>query len=587
MLILFLRSISNEHQMGLFEMPTMVAGHVKKDGTMVAPYVARRKRSTETHHAVQQAKPMPLVLFPKGNDNQAMENAKTFIQAWDNEFEAAYGDASGAAWSSLKNQALALASRYGAATSEDAAKYLKHGNDNEAFAEHTIEVFFRPLKAAGWPDPRSGDGAIVIGDAAHAAWGTPAEAPAVNIAPEEVLQPIGLPNKRDVPDYLVPRVEAIIEKVNRRAAKLGVEGFKLVKGEAYEKKIKGEHGGPDLYTVMIPCTIEGPKIKAPGGWQLEGRVDFEDGSIIVNSRPGHELPTRYRSISPTCEHCKSDRQRNAVFVFGDGDGKYLQVGRQCLKDYLGHDPAATLWAASEFGGIFDDIDGELDEDRASGGRASQLVSLDDVMTAAAWAVRKHGFVSAKAASERGGLVSPTSVDVSAALFDKKYRPEYLKGVTQADKDKAAAVVAWIQAEWGSKPDTSDYEYNAVELTARRAVHIRRIGLLTSLIAAYDRAHEEKVAREKRVDAYVGKVGERRDFKATFAGENSFDTAYGVMWIGRFDTPEGLLVYRGSTPFWDDGLKAGDAVEFKATIKEHADYKGTKQTIISRATLKKS
>ena len=428
--------------------------------------------------------------------------------------------------------------------------------------------------------------------------GTPSKEPsmesnAVNIAPAEVLQPIGRPNQRDVPEHLLERVEAIVAKANKRAVKLGVEGFKLIKGAPYDKEKLDDRGrsySPKLYMSMVPLTIEGPTIKAPGGWSLAGRVDFEDGTTVVNSKPGTQLPVRYRSIKPTCEHCNSDRQRNAVFVFGDGDGKYLQVGRQCLKDYLGHDPAATLWAASEFGGIFEEIDDEIEQFGSSGGRSS-MVNLEEVMTAAVWAVREYGFVSRKAADERGGV--PTSSSVSDALFGKKEREEYLKRVTPADGEKAKAVIAWVQAEWGGKGDqASDYEHNGVELTSRVAVHTRRVGLLTSLVSAYDRANEERVVREKRVNAWVGTVGERREFNTTFAGANSFDTAFGVMFVMRFDSPEGLLVYKGSTPDWaidangGKALEAGDQIKFVGTVKEHADYKGTKQTMVSRCAVVK-
>lgn len=414
--------------------------------------------------------------------------------------------------------------------------------------------------------------------------------PGIEYTPDAGPTPLARPNQRDVPEHLLERVEAIIAKANKRAVKLGVEGFKLTKGVPFDRPIRGHDGFVDdvvvRYERMVPCTIEGPTIKAPGGWSLAGRVDFEDGTTVVNSKPGTQLPVRYRSIKPTCEHCNSDRQRNAVFVFSDGGGKYLQVGRQCLKDYLGHDPAATLWAASEFGGVFDEIDREIDEGR---GRASQMIGLEDVMTAAVWAVREYGFVSRKAAEERGGV--PTSSSVDGALFNPKERAEYLKRVTPADTEKAKAVIAWVQSEWGGKGDqASDYEHNGVELTARTAVHTRRIGLLTSLVSAYDRANEERVVREKRVNAWVGTVGERREFTTTFAGANSFDTAYGVMFVMRFDSPEGLLVYKGSTPDWavdangGKALEAGDEIKFVGTIKEHADYKGTKQTLVSRCAV---
>lgn len=498
MLTLFLKAVDRHdaHTMALFATPVVVAGHVKQDGTVVAPYVARRAHAPDKHPASAR--------YSKMSDNAAVDNTGAAMDAELNGIPAAVA-------------------------SLPPGVPLGNGPDEPAWER---------------------------------------------------------PNKRDVPDYLLAQVEAIIEKANRRAKKLGVDGFTLVKGEPFDRDVSVDKSGLGVHEPrwvrFVPVTIEGPVIKAPGGWKLQGRVDFEDGSVIVNSRPGIELPKRFRSIRPICDHCRSDRQRNAVFVFGREGDEYMQVGRQCLKDYLGHDPAAALWAASEFGGVFDDIDRELDEDRASGNSRSQLIGLDEVMTAAAFAVRVGGFVSRKAADDRGGV--PTSSEVSDYLFGREARSAYLKEVTPADAEKGAAVATWVQSEWGSKPETSDYEYNAVELTARRAVHVRRIGLLTSLVAAYDRANEERVARAKRVDAWVGKVGERREFEATFAGLNQFDTAFGVMFVARFDTPEGLLVYKGGTIWWPVPIEAGTPVRFKGTIKEHADYKGTKQTLVARCQI---
>lgn len=387
-------------------------------------------------------------------------------------------------------------------------------------------------------------------------------------------------NKRDVPDWLVEAVEAKIEKANRRAKKLGVDGFKLIHGEPYQKRVSDEHEWPERFVTMIPLTVEGPVIKVPG-WSLQGRVDFEDGGILVNARPGTALPPRFRSIKPICDHCKSDRQRNAVFVFqAEGDGHYMQVGRQCLRDFMGVSPEAALWAASEFGGIFDDIDEELQ--RGGGSAGHETVSLSDVMAAAACAVRLGGFFSRKAADEKGGV--PTSSAVHEILFPPKIlargqeRPPKPEDV---DKEKAQKVIEWVQSTWGAKEDPSDYEYNAVELTSREAVRPKRIGLLTSLIAAYDRAMGEQVERAKRVNAHVGEVGQRRDFVLTYSGETWFDTSFGSMVIGRFETPEGLVVYKGGTPFWSDEIKAGDELKITGTIKAHDDYKGTKQTLISR------
>lgn len=132
-----------------------------------------------------------------------------------------------------------------------------------------------------------------------------------------------------------------------------------------------------------------------------------------------------------------------------------------------------------------------------------------------------------------------------------------------------------------KPEQSDYEYNLTALLQADTVAAKRCGMVVSLIGVYARHLGDVVASEKRVNAHVGQINQRRRFTATFAGANAFDTAYGTLFIGRFDTPEGLLVYKGGSPFWANNTQPGEVFELTGTIKEHGEYKGTKQTMIQR------
>lgn len=390
------------------------------------------------------------------------------------------------------------------------------------------------------------------------------------------------PNVRQVPEYLVPAVMAIIEKVNRKAAKIGAPGFTVIKGAPYEVERKTDDGQKYLLT-MVSITVEGEPVKMPG-FELVGRVDFEDGMVLVNARPGAEIPSRYRCATPACDHCKVERQRSAVFIFKADAGGHIQVGRSCLKDFMGYDPAAALWSAGEWGGLFEDIDEEL-ERGAGGARAFYKVPLSSVMLAAVVSVRLDGFVSRKIADEQNRC--STASAVSEILFgksDSEISKAYRAALSDDDKAKAEAVVAWVLEAWGGLADLSDYQYNAVELCRREAVAPRRIGLLVSLVAAYNREMEEQVARSKRVNAWIGKPGDKLEFEGVYSGENWFETAYGPMVIARFDTPAGLVVYKGSTLWWPTGIKAGDAIKFCGTVKALDDYKGTKQTLVIRCKL---
>ena len=386
-------------------------------------------------------------------------------------------------------------------------------------------------------------------------------------------------NKRDVPEHLVPVVLALIEKVNKRAAKLGLAGFTVTQGEAWHKRITTDRNGmeiaPQMIT-MVPITVTGEPVRIPGH-EFIARIDFEDGATIVNTRPGVELPTKYRRATPFCTHCGTDRKRSSVFVFERDEGGHIQVGRSCLKDFMGHDPEATLWAAREYASIWGDIDDEIE---AGMGRARISVAVADVLAAGARSIRDGGFVSKRLAEEK--MLVSTSSDTYDLMFDPKTRQK--RPVEQQDIDRAELVKQWVLNELGLKADKSDYEHNAIELVQLGACSTRRIGLLVSLIATHARITEERIAREADVDAHVGAVGERRAFDAVYRGSHQFDGHYGTTYIGRLQTDEGLLVYRGSSPFWESGTKAGDRIQFTGTIKEHGEYKGRKQTTIQRCKL---
>lgn len=388
-----------------------------------------------------------------------------------------------------------------------------------------------------------------------------------------------LSNSREVSEWLLPAVLAPIEKLRKRAAKHGLTGFSVTVSAPYVvQRYTNGFDGPKIPVRVVLVTVEGEPVRIPG-WSLEGRVDFEDGLTLVNSRPGAALPERFRTATSFCDHCRTQRQRNAIFVFESTAerGRYMQVGRSCLQEFMACSPEAALWSASAWVSVFDEVDDVIDR---SGGVRREIIELEEVMTAAAHVIDRNGFISQKAAEESGGV--PSAYFVSDVLFDPKTREKYEP--TEADRAKGAAVVAWVLDTWGKLSDLSDYQYNAVELCQQEFVRIRRIGLLVSLVATWARENEERVTREALVNAWVGTEGERREFSAKFLGCNVFDTAFGTMFIGRFSTSEGVVVYKGNSPWWPVEAKAGDVVVFVGSIKEHSAYKDLKQTLVARCVL---
>jgi hypothetical protein len=96
------------------------------------------------------------------------------------------------------------------------------------------------------------------------------------------------------------------------------------------------------------------------------------------------------------------------------------------------------------------------------------------------------------------------------------------------------------------------------------------------------------AQRAATSTHVGAIGERREFTATVRFTKFFENTdgryYSAGWTLTMmdDNAGNVLVWKGSG-FGDD-ITRGSKITFKATVKDHSEYKGVKQTIVTRAKL---
>ncbi len=152
--------------------------------------------------------------------------------------------------------------------------------------------------------------------------------------------------------------------------------------------------------VLIEVTGAAPKI---AGWSFVAVLQHLEGGNVLAHVPGWEgkIPDAYRDAQPLCYHCRTNReQKDTYLVCSDGD-EWKHVGRQCLRDFTGHkDPHAIAeWAEAlaMFAGACSAA--EYDDDFGGGERGSRWISLTSFMAAAAWCVRRYGWVSRKQAKK--------------------------------------------------------------------------------------------------------------------------------------------------------------------------------------------
>ena len=116
------------------------------------------------------------------------------------------------------------------------------------------------------------------------------------------------------------------------------------------------------------------------------------------------------------------------------------------------------------------------------------------------------------------------------------------------------------------------------LTDKQAAAVRNV------IAKREERKAEYRARDL-ASQHIGTVGERRDFTLTVSFVTDFQTQFGITNVfGLRDADGNIVIYKGSSALYNADHQfavKGDTVTVKATIKEHGERDGVKQTIIAR------
>lgn len=395
----------------------------------------------------------------------------------------------------------------------------------------------------------------------------------------------------EIPDRRLGKLKATVEELNTRARKIGVPplGLEVLSSEerapdGYEDDLRSQFSRPRVRVLYHRVRLTGETPKMAGWTFLAVLEQHGEAGNVVRVVPGQVLPEGYRAVESWCDHCQVTRRRNETYVVRHDDGRHLQVGSTCVKDFLGGcDPhklaewLAILWQADIL--IASDDDGE-DRGPCSEPRFDPL----EVLMVTSVLIRKNGWTSRKRAQETN--LEPTASQVQACLLSRKYPADML----ESDKSTATAAYNWA---WNLEP-RGEYEHNLKALCTRGGwVHCRDLGLLCSTISAWAKVNEMVVTgllwakKVKPTSEYQGEVGKRREWDLTMTRVSSSEGSYGTTHIYRMaDEAGNIFTWFASNEIRIDGREAmaGDKLRLKATVKKHEEYRGIKQTILTRATV---
>lgn len=377
-----------------------------------------------------------------------------------------------------------------------------------------------------------------------------------------------------------------LNKINARAERKGLAGMlsmtfdEVIEVEVDEiTKIRTER-------VMYDVKVEG-NAPAYNGWEFVAKLDWDaNAGLVVRSIPGAVAVDRESLRQGWCDHCRTTRQRLVTYVVRhQEDGRQIQVGSSCLKDFTGQ---YTTIAFPEL---------SSDDDREGGyfGPAGEREYSPLTVLAVAWAcVKLEGFKPASSGGSTTKSDVHTALNPSKSKQDREWAAKIAPLADEAGK-KAKELLAFILSDDFS--GTSDYVLNMKAVAAGNMVSARNIGLLASAPQAWAKSLERSLVREREASIYAGSEfigtapdpekgikGSRHELTVEVKGIKYLDGDYGVRTLYTMITPEGNIVKWFSTGVDKLGEDIGARFVLRGTVKKHETWNDMKSTVLTRCSV---
>lgn len=396
----------------------------------------------------------------------------------------------------------------------------------------------------------------------------------------------------DIPARNFFTLEEAIEKLNRRANRLGCQPIMLRVVRRYVREKKSEATGLTYKQNRMEVEVigESPKLE---GWTLLAAVEMLDnGENLIRTVPGQTVPEAYRQTDTHCDHCGAQRRRKEVFILGHEDGRTAQVGRQCIADFLGHVSASCLAARAEFNLSADQLASDAEDESwgmAYGG--DRCRDITEFLGTVAICIRRVGWKSRKMLEEQGRHDEMTTAALAWNIltdYKSKHIQEFVQKhqIVAEERDTTLAQEALDWARAIPTTGVSDYEYNLGVACRQETVNFKTTGIVGSAVSAYlrhlERVEELNLRKKRDLERkHLGNVGERLGFaQCEIKAMKYFESQYGVKTLVRFEDPDAnVLIWWASKEL--DNWEVGDKVDITGTVDKHDNYNGCPQTVLKR------
>lgn len=400
-----------------------------------------------------------------------------------------------------------------------------------------------------------------------------------------------------IEESFIEELEKKLNRIARKCQRNGNEfhyervGEEMRKAESKPGQFFGASREERMHRFII---IEVEGCAKVNGYELVAVLDMHsEGNVIRRVNTEIELPERFRNSPNVCEHCNSTRNRDQLFVvYNSETGEFKQVGRNCLALYT--NGLNAEYAAAYLDGIEELEKCEERSELGLGGHGC-YIKIEDVLAYAVEIINKMGYFNANSDVSTRSLVVDMLAEISFSsrvenVNNKLRRAHFAVRFEDSDflKPETAETVQKIIAYYKDVEDNSEFVHNIKTILADGYVSAKDLGFTCYMPSGYNKYCKVLVERAKRekVNAnsnYYGDVNTRyKDVEvAQMEQIAAYDSMYGELRIYRIVLKNGaVLVWKTST-FMSE-LQMTNVKLATFTVKAHNEYRGAKQTEITRA-----
>lgn len=382
-----------------------------------------------------------------------------------------------------------------------------------------------------------------------------------------------------------PDVEKKLNRVANKCKKHGNDFTFEIKGEEVREKYNDEARRTEYYKFILVEVDGTAKID---NWECIAVLEVHEvGNIIRRINTEIDIPERFKYTDNICEHCNTKRQRNNLYVIHNTEtDEWKQVGGNCLKLYTGG--LNMEYVAAYMDGII-----ELEEFDGIVGHGKAYYHVDEVISYAVEVIAKVGYFNAQSALPTKYLVSElmhNSLAKAIENINEEFKIARLNvRVCEYDfhKENTKDIVEKIINHYKNMEDGSEFIHNVKVMLNEEYVLAKNFGFLCYLPKGYEKyiqiEAEKEAEKAKKIETrYFGEVGKRYKDKVIedVTLITAWETQWGVTHVYKITLEDGhILTWKTSNGLYLDRNENADKISF--TVKEHKEYKGEKQTEVTR------